>query len=94
MLFDLASGVPDPVFTAHGVAAGFRFFAVDERGQPFGPDVSFAEEDLPLGIEHILREVCGLKSDAPDDIAAANLLRAADAHITATGPAFLEDLLT
>ncbi len=93
MLFDLANGVGDPVFTAHGVAAGFRFFALDERGQPFGPDVSFAEEDLPLGIEHVLREVCGLKSDAPDDIAAADLLRVADAHITERGPAFLDDLL-
>jgi mannitol-1-phosphate 5-dehydrogenase len=93
LLYDLAHGIGDPIFTAHGVAAGFRFFAVDERGQPFGPDVSFVEEDLPLGIEHVIHEVCGLRDDAPDDVAAANLLRTANTHIERSGPAFLEDLL-
>jgi mannitol-1-phosphate 5-dehydrogenase len=96
LLFDLAHGVADPTFTAHGVAAGFGFRATDERGHPFAPDARFADEDLPLGIDHVLRGVCGLSADAPDERRAADLLRAAHSHIEGSRSAarsFLRDLL-
>jgi len=59
LLFDIAHGVEAPV-TALGVAAGMRFRATDEHGQLYPADAAFATEVYPRGIEHVMRDVCGL----------------------------------
>lgn len=93
LLNDLAQGVDDPVFTAHGIAAGFGFYALDEHGMPYPADEGFVDEDLPLGVDHLLSAVCGLDASNATDAAAADLIRQAYAHMTASPRSFLTDLL-
>ena len=49
-----------PGYTALGIAAAFFFRAGDENGQLFANDRSFAQELEQCGIDHVLRDVCGL----------------------------------
>ena len=49
-----------PRYTALGIAAAFFFRAVDENGQLFENDRKSIEELERHGMDHILRNVCGL----------------------------------
>lgn len=50
-----------------GVAAGMLFRAKDETGELFNKDQHFAEEIYPLGVDYVLREVCGLNPSYPKE---------------------------
>jgi mannitol-1-phosphate 5-dehydrogenase len=50
---------------AEAVTAAFDFRAADENGRLFPADAAFAEEDYPRGIDHILKNVCGLSEAVP-----------------------------
>jgi len=96
LLFDLHHGVPEPMFTAHGIAAGFLFRARDDAGRLFDADERFVREDFPLGIEHLLSKVCGLEGTTPEELRGRELVRQAWDHIRAAmeaGRSFLTDLL-
>ncbi|MCX7598493.1 MAG: mannitol-1-phosphate 5-dehydrogenase [Armatimonadetes bacterium] len=96
LLFDLEHGVSEPIFTAHGIAAGFLFRATDDTGRLFAPDEIFAREDFPRGIDHLLSEVCGLTLSTPEEQRARRLITIAWQHILAakhTGRSFLSHLL-
>jgi len=59
LLLGVKHGLVSPNI-ALGVAAGMLFRAKDENGELFHKDQHFAEEIYPLGVDYILREVCGL----------------------------------
>jgi len=50
-----------------GVAAGMLFRAKDETGELFNKDQHFVEEIYPLGVDYVLREVCGLNPSYPKE---------------------------
>lgn len=96
LLFALRHGVANPVFTAHGVAAGFLFRATDAAGRLFEADEKFALTDFPRGLEHLLSQVCGLSLANAEEQRARELISAAWHHILAAkdaGRSFLADLL-
>jgi len=45
----------------HGIAAAFRFRAVDEKGQPFPADAVFLQRVQDGGLRQVLVEHCGLE---------------------------------
>jgi mannitol-1-phosphate 5-dehydrogenase len=45
---------------AEAVVAGCKFRAAGESGTLYSGDIHFAEQDYPLGLEHILTHVCQL----------------------------------
>ena len=49
-----------PRYTALGIASAFMFRAMDEKGQMFDGDKKFVEEFESQGIDHILKNICGL----------------------------------
>jgi mannitol-1-phosphate 5-dehydrogenase len=56
---DIRHGIT-PRYTVLGTAAAFFFRAVDENGQLFENDTKFAEELERYGMDHVLRNICGL----------------------------------
>ncbi len=66
LLLSMKHGLVSPNITL-GVAAGMLFRAKDENGELFHKDHHFAEETYPLGIDYILREVCGLNPSFPQE---------------------------
>ena len=51
-----------------GIAAAFFFRAVDEKGQLFENDRQFVEELRKNGIDHVLRDICGLNPGEHDGL--------------------------
>jgi mannitol-1-phosphate 5-dehydrogenase len=82
LLCDLQHGVEAPM-TALCAAAGLRFRAPDEHGALFPADQAFLDTVVPLGLDHILSEVCGLDPESSLDARAADLIRGADRRLTA-----------
>jgi len=73
-------GQPGPI-TALCAAAGMRFLATDEKGEPFPADAQFARQVLPKGVEHVLRTVCGLEPEDEVDRGAYEAVLEADAAL-------------
>lgn len=73
-------GVPGPM-TALCAAAGMRFRALDEQGQPFGPDIEFAEKVYSRGPEFVLGETCGLDCTREPDRTACDAVLSAHADL-------------
>jgi hypothetical protein len=59
-------GLVSPNITL-GVAAGMLFRAKDETGALFHKDQHFAKEIYPLGVDYILKTVCGLNPSYPQE---------------------------
>ncbi|HID95969.1 MAG TPA: mannitol-1-phosphate 5-dehydrogenase [Candidatus Latescibacteria bacterium] len=59
---DLRHGIFAP-YTILGTAAAMLFRGKDRDGRLFKNDRRFAEEVYPRGIDHVLREICGLDPD-------------------------------
>jgi mannitol-1-phosphate 5-dehydrogenase len=59
LLMSIKHGLVSPNITL-GVAAGMLFRAKDEAGALFHKDQHFAKEIYPLGIDYVLKTVCGL----------------------------------
>lgn len=66
ILLGVKHGLLSPNITL-GVAAGMLFRAKDETGELFNKDQHFAEEIYPLGVDYVLREVCGLNPRYPKE---------------------------
>lgn len=82
LLCDLHHGVEAPI-TALCAAAGLRFRAADEHGALFPADQAFLDNVVPLGLEHVLTEVCGLVPSRQPDARARDLIQAADERLSA-----------
>jgi len=89
---DIKHGIK-PRYTALGAAAAFFFRAVDENGQPFENDRRFAEELQRHGLNHILKNVCGLDPEEHGELVTLiehsyRLLVAWDRNVTQLGRLF------
>ncbi|NSW58204.1 MAG: mannitol-1-phosphate 5-dehydrogenase [Armatimonadetes bacterium] len=73
-------GAPGPM-TALCAAAGMQFRALDEHGQPFGPDIEFAENVYSRGPEFVLSETCGLDCTREPDRTACKAVLSAHADL-------------
>ncbi len=76
MRFQLAQGV-EPLQTAEGAAAACFFDVPDADGRLYEGDEEFLNSVLPLGIEHILEDVCALSERDPVD---AKIMAAVRVH--------------
>jgi mannitol-1-phosphate 5-dehydrogenase len=52
-----------PRYTALGIASAFMFRAIDEKGLMFDGDKKFVEDFESQGINHMLKNVCGLNAN-------------------------------
>ena len=59
LLLDQKNSVPAP-YTTIATAAAMFFRATDEKGNLYSKDKMFAEKIYPLGIDYILKKICGL----------------------------------
>jgi len=59
LLLDQKNSVPAP-YTTIATAAAMFFRATDEKGKLYFKDKMFAEKIYPLGIDHVLKQICGL----------------------------------
>jgi mannitol-1-phosphate 5-dehydrogenase len=62
LLLDEKNSVPVP-FTTLIIPAAMLFRGKDDEGKLDPRDEAFADEVFPLGIDHILRVICGLDND-------------------------------
>jgi mannitol-1-phosphate 5-dehydrogenase len=82
LLLQAKHGAPGTM-TALCAAAGMRFAARDEHGQPFAPDAELVARLRKEGPEPLLREVCGLDPEA-DKAAWESILAANEALASRT----------
>jgi len=54
----------EPAHIALGTASAFFFMAKDENGGLFEGDRRFHEKEMPLGIEHVLQNICKIEGPA------------------------------
>jgi mannitol-1-phosphate 5-dehydrogenase len=80
LLLDLRQGI-EPTVTARCAAAGMHFRAPDEHGKLFPADEQFLDEIVPLGLDAVLRDVCGLDAEDPVDAKAIDMIKAAEESI-------------
>ena len=71
LLLSVKHGLVSPNITL-GVAAGMLFREKDENGVLFPKDQQFVEQTYPQGIDYVLREICGLNPESPQE---ANLMK-------------------
>jgi mannitol-1-phosphate 5-dehydrogenase len=82
LLLQIQHGGAGP-FTALCAAAGMRFHALDEHGEPFAPDTAFGEEVFSQGVPYVLEHTCGLDRSDPVDRLAWEAIEAADRQLAA-----------
>jgi mannitol-1-phosphate 5-dehydrogenase len=62
LLLCLKHGIP-PNHIALALACAFFFNAVGEDGRPFESDVEFRVKEIPRGIDHLLKNICGMENE-------------------------------
>jgi mannitol-1-phosphate 5-dehydrogenase len=80
ILLGVKHGLASPNI-ALGVAAGMLFRGKDENGELYPQDKQFAEEIYPRGVDYVLKEVCGLNPNSPQEAQVMVNIKMAHNHL-------------